>query len=34
MLASVNKAKFLVRKTLITLTRFRPCYGVNVGYRV
>ena len=34
MLASVNKAKFLVQKTLITLTRFRPCYGVNVGYRV
>ena len=34
MLATVNKAKFSLRKTLITLVKSKPCLGVNVDYRV
>ena len=32
MLATVNEAKFSLRKTLATLVKSLPCLGVNVGY--
>ena len=31
MLATVNKAKFSLRKTLIILEKSRPCLGVRYG---
>ena len=34
MLPIVNKAKSSLQNTLITLVKFRPCLGGNVGYRV